>query len=156
MRLALKCSWQTQYHVIDENWSSFSQDLSIDNIYLTNGRTISSSTLKFYPIWACVHLLNSFTVSVSLMYICHAVLGKCWFLEIIHYRWLLEYFCLLFHTDPWALWGEVQHRHPGQSLAFQTLLLTLCWQVLGFLVSYTQLQEEVFLMRVEWCTILWI
>jgi hypothetical protein len=66
--------------------------------------------------------------------------------------WFLQSFCLLFHSDPWALKeGLMKTSHLRLSLSFSAYC-----PVMGVCVNLHLLQDENSLMWAEWSTDLWI
>jgi hypothetical protein len=88
---------------------SLSQKGSITNCFLIRGRTLCplpllSAGILFY--WTCAGLVCSVTVSVIPFVIIPALSGRCYFLEVIHFLWVLQSLCLFFWMGPWPILKE--------------------------------------------------
>lgn len=102
------------------------------------------SSLNLYRSYVCDHSLWG--------HIDPVVSGKCCLLEIVYHFWCSESFCALFFLDIWGKKSLIK-TYLGlsalKSLSSHSPNMGLC-------VIYYQLQEVASLMRVEWCSDLWI
>lgn len=71
------------------------------------------------------------------VYICPVVSEKCCFLKLIHHPGILQDLCPLFHTDIWALRGEVWHRYNHLGLTIPKSLI-LCMFIICRLLYWLQ------------------
>lgn len=112
---ALERGWYTQWHFIGENWLSLCQWVSIANSFSVRGWTM----YLLFPLNAGTH--SGLNLCWSYAW-CHSLCGFTYasvqcsrrhcFLAVILHVWLLQFFCLLFHIDFWALRGRVWWKNP--------------------------------------------
>lgn len=113
-----------------------------------------ASRLGVGPIlaWTCAGLMHS-----------HSPCGFTWasvlcsrnhcFLAVIHHVWLLQFFCLLFHIDFWALRERVWWKHPiCNKCSKVSLFLHIVQLQKNLSANYQLTQEEASPVRVEWGT----